>query len=174
MAFQEQIARQRADSDARKTLEQAAQEQKYNHPQITSDENSFETSGVDRTRVAGGQSAERRMQTVQEGQEDVMQSMEMLKERSGKKMNQDQRKRVSAVRSPENEVAAPKKQKKRSKFNSRQLVIAASSASPVGDDLNYLTPPKPEEEESDDEQPIASNSKAGKLHKKYSNPFLAK
>ena len=85
MAFQEQMARQKADSNARKTLEQAAQEQKYNHPQVTSDENSFETSGVDRARVTGGQSAERRMQTVQEGQEDVMQSLDTTKERSGKR-----------------------------------------------------------------------------------------
>ena len=59
------------------------------------------------------------MQTVQEGQEDLMQSLDMSKERSCRKV-QDQRRRVgSAVRSPESEAGAPKKQKKANKFNSR-------------------------------------------------------
>ena len=40
--------------------------------------------------------------------------------------------------------------------------------------MNYLTPPKPEEGETDDDQPVASNTRTGKLGKKYSNPFLGK
>jgi len=115
------------------------------------------------------------MQTVQEGQEDLMQSLDTTKERSGKRALEHRSRVGSAIRSPESEVAAPRKQKKRNQFNSRQLVIAASSASPAGGaDLSYLTPPKPEEGETDDDQQITSGARTGKLSKKYSNPFLGK
>lgn len=101
-----------------------------------------------------------------------MQSFEAMKERSARQ-GQEQRKKLSAVRSPESEVPIKKQKKWNNQFDSRRLVVA-SSASPVGDDLNYLTPPKPDEMESEDERLIMSNAKSRKLHKKYSNPFLAK
>ena len=53
-------------------------------------------------------------------------------------------------------------------------MVASADMRPVDADINYLTPPKPEEMESEGEgKSSTSVSKPTKLHKKYTNPFLA-
>ena len=65
--------------------------------------------------------------------------------------------------------------KKRTNFNSRQLVVASSTdpTSPHGANAKYSTPPKLEEMESDEIE-IIPGSKHSKLRHKYINQHPSK